>query len=171
MLFLRESGKNQFSSRRFRGFWNGDLTTTSLTNFHKSVHVLFKKRHVSDCQKENLICSNNAPEIHIFNSLRHQKLLLAANQLQDSTFLFDINSKGTVISKLVSQFKLLASLFELEDNDTIIVSTIRKDCKVFKLSQANRCRKWRYLFCFEARKNIPQVNYGKPHVETTDCTL
>ena len=72
----------------------------SLTDFHKRIHLLFKKRHVSDCQ--NLFYSNNAPEIHIFNTFRHQKLLLVANQLQDSTFLFDINSKGIVFSKLLS---------------------------------------------------------------------
>ena len=33
--------------------------------------------------KENRFCSNKAPEIHIFNSLRDQELLLVANQLQD----------------------------------------------------------------------------------------
>ena len=58
-------------------------------------------------------------------------LLLVSKQLQGSTFSFDINSEGIVISKLVSQLKLLSSLFELEDNDTIVMSTIRKDCKVF----------------------------------------
>ena len=31
----------------------------------------------------------------------HQKLLLVAKQLQDSTFLFEINSEGNAISKLV----------------------------------------------------------------------
>ena len=69
------------------------LGLTSLTDFYKN----------DMCQivKKNLFCSNNAPEIHIFNSLRHQKLLLVANQLQD-LFLFDINSKDIVISKLVS---------------------------------------------------------------------
>ena len=86
-------------------------------------------------------------------------------------FSFDINSEGIVFSKLVSQLKLLPILSELEDKDTIVMGTIRKDCKVFSLSQANRCQKWRYLFCFEARKNIPQVNYGKPHREKTDCTF
>ena len=40
-------------------------------------------------------------------------------------------SEGIVISKLVSQLKLLPSLSELEDNDTIVMITIRKDCKVF----------------------------------------
>ena len=84
---------------------------------------------MSDCQ--NLFYSNNAPEIHIFNTFRHQKLLLVANQLQDSTFLFDINSKGIVFTKLVSQLKLLPGLSEFQDNDTIVMSTIRKDCKAF----------------------------------------
>ena len=40
-------------------------------------------------------------------------------------------SEGIAISKLVSQLKLLPRLSELEDNDTIVVMTIRKDCKVF----------------------------------------
>ena len=77
--------------------------------------------------KENFLCPNNAPETYIFNSWRHQKLLLVANQLQDSTFLFEINSEDIGgISKLVSQLKLLPSLFELKDNDTIDMWTIIK---------------------------------------------
>ena len=75
--------------------------------------------------KEDLFCSNNAPEILIFNSLRHQKLLLVAKQLQDSTFY--INSEDIGISKLVPQVKLLPSLFKLKDNDTIVMSTIIKN--------------------------------------------
>ena len=69
------------------------LGLTSLTDFYKN----------DMCQivKKNLFCSNNAPEIHIFNSLRHQKLLLVANQLQDF-FIFDVNSEDTAISKLAS---------------------------------------------------------------------
>ena len=41
--------------------------------------------------------------------------------MQDSTFLFDINSKDIGISKLVLQLKLLPSLI-----DTIVMSTIIK---------------------------------------------
>ena len=77
---------------------------------------------MSNCQK-NLFCPNNAPEIHIFDSWQHQKLLLVANQLQDSTLLFEISSEDIGISKLVSQLKLLPVLFEL---DTIDMSTIIK---------------------------------------------
>ena len=44
--------------------------------------------------------------------------------MQDSTFLFQINSKDKGISKLL--LKLLPSLFELKDNDTIVMSTINK---------------------------------------------
>ena len=43
-----------------------------------------------------------------------------------STFLYEINSEGTGTSKLVSQLKLLPSLFKLEDDDTIVMSTIIK---------------------------------------------
>ena len=50
-------------------------------------------------------------------------LLLVANQLLDST---EINSKDIGINKLVSQLKLLQSLFELKDNDTVEMSTIIK---------------------------------------------
>ena len=46
--------------------------------------------------------------------------------MQDSTFLFEINSEDIGISKLVSQLKLLPSLFELKDNDTIDMWTIIK---------------------------------------------
>ena len=52
--------------------------------------------------------------------------LLVPNQLQDSTFLFEINSENISIIKLVSQSKLLPSLFEHKDNDTIVMSTIIK---------------------------------------------
>ena len=69
--------------------------------------------------------------VNFSSSLYILLLLLVSKQLQGSTFSFDINSEGIVISKLVSQLKLLSSLFELEDNDTIVMSTIRKDCKVF----------------------------------------
>ena len=73
---------------------------------------------------KNISCSNNAPEIDIFNLRRNQKLLLVANQFQDSTFLFEINSKDIGVSKLASQLSLLLSLFELQDNYTIVISSI-----------------------------------------------
>ena len=41
-------------------------------------------------------------------------------------FLFDINDEDIVISKLISQLKLLPSLIRLKDNDTIVMSTIIK---------------------------------------------
>ena len=95
---------------------------TPLTDFYKRVHLLLKKTTYVRLSKENLFCSNNAPEIYIFNSLRPQKLLTVANQLQD--FLFEINSEDISISKLQSQSKLLPSLF-----DTILI-------RVLLLSQA-----------------------------------
>ena len=76
--------------------------------------------------KENRINSNNAPDIHILNSWRHQKLLSVPKQLQDNTFLFEINNEDIGISKLVSQSKLLSSLFELKENDSIVMSSIIK---------------------------------------------
>ena len=66
--------------------------------------------------KRKSLCANDAPQIHIFNSWPHQKLLLVANQLQDSTFFKKTNSQDIGISKLVSQLKLLPTLFELKDN-------------------------------------------------------
>ena len=53
---------------------------------------------------ENLFCPNNESETYIFISWRHQKLLEVANQLQDSTFLFEINSENIGISKLKSHY-------------------------------------------------------------------
>ena len=73
--------------------------------------------------KENLLYSNNTPEIHIFNFKWHQKLLLLAKQLQDSTFLFESESEGSGISKLISQLKILTSLFEPKHNGIIVMST------------------------------------------------
>ena len=66
---------------------------TILTGFYKWVHILFKKQHVSDCQKKYFV-----REFQIFNSWRDQKLLLVANQLQDGTLLFEINSEDIGIS-------------------------------------------------------------------------
>ena len=57
--------------------------------------------------KENLFCSNNASENYNFISWRHQKLLLAANQLQDSTFLFEIDSEDIGISKIKITVKVI----------------------------------------------------------------
>ena len=70
-------------------------------------------------------------------------LLLVANQLLDST---EINSKDIRINKLVSQLKLLQSLFELKDNDTVEMSTIIK-----KLQNMSRNRS---LFIIEAGKIV-----------------
>ena len=55
---------------------------TFLIDFYKGVQLLFKNMY---------LCSKNAPEIHIFNSWRHQKLL-EAKKLQGSTILFEINN-------------------------------------------------------------------------------
>ena len=101
-----------------------------LMDFLKWVHLLFKKQQVSDCQKKISFLQIIHLKIHIFNSWRHQKLLLVANQLQDNNILFENNSEDIGISKLVSQLKLLPTLFELKDNDTINTSTIIKNCKI-----------------------------------------
>ena len=79
---------------------------------------------------ENLFCPNNAPETYIFNSWRHRKLLVT-NQLQDSTFLYEVDSEDIGISKLeVSQLKLLPSLFEIKDNGTVDRSTLLKKYQI-----------------------------------------
>ena len=85
---------------------------TSLTGFIKE--FTFRSKYVR-LSKENLFCSNNAPGIHIFKSWQHQKLLLVANQLKNSTSLSGSNNEDIGISKLVSQLKLLPSLYELKD--------------------------------------------------------
>ena len=92
--------------------------------------------------KENLFYSHNAPEVHIFNSRRHQKLLLVANQLQVNKN----NSKDIGISKLVSQLKLLPNVFEHKGNGTVVLSTIIK-----KLQDMSRNRS---LFLSEVGKIV-----------------
>ena len=82
-------------------------------DFYKRVQLFFKKRHVSDCQKKIS-----------FVQITHLKFTYLIPE--GSTFLFEINSEDIAISKLVSQLKLLPSLFELRDNDTIAKSTISK---------------------------------------------
>ena len=136
--------------------------------------VFCSKSNMSRLSKESFFCWNDTPEIHIFNSWRHQKLL-SANQLQDSTFLLEINSEDIGISKLVSQLTLLPSLFELKDNGIIVMISVIKKLqdmlqnrsfltrevgKIVRLrllSRATTCRKWRHLFSFEVRKSISQV--------------
>ena len=111
-LFLRESWKNQFFSFRFCGVWNCDLKTIiSLTNFYKRVHILFKKRHASDCQKKIS-----------FVEIIHLKF----------TFL---TPDDIGISKLVSQLKLLSSLFEFKD---MIWAPLLKNCKIKKKYLKNK---------------------------------
>ena len=148
---------------------------TSLTDFYKRVQLSFKKRHASDCQKK----------ISFVQITRMKFTFLTPYDIKNVDikivlFLFDINTEDIVISKLVSQLKLLPSLIELKDikklhetwrNRSFLISEVGKIIRFFLLSQATRCWKWRHLFCFETRKNIPQVNYGKPHWEITDCRL
>ena len=73
--------------------------------------------------KENPFFANNAPEISISNSWRHQELLLVVNHLicKIKIFLFEINSEDIDISKLQLT---LSTLVELKDSDTIDTSTI-----------------------------------------------
>ena len=61
-------------------------------------------------------------------------------------FFKNINSKDIGISKLVSQLKLLQSLFELKDRGTVVMSTITK-----KLQDMSRNRS---LFISEAGKIV-----------------
>ena len=56
----------------------------SLTVFYKQVYLLLKKATCVRSPKENLFCPNHASETYVFNSWRHQKVLLVTNQLQDS---------------------------------------------------------------------------------------
>ena len=64
---------------------------------------------------------------------------------------------------------IIKKLQEMWQNKSFIISEVGKIVRFFLLSQAIRCRMLRHLFCFEARKNIPQ--YGKRHGGTTDCAL
>ena len=65
-----------------------------------------------------------------------------------------INSKDIGISKLVSQLKLLPSLFELKDNDTVVMSTIIK-----KLQDVSRNRS---LFISEVGKIVRLLLFSQP---------
>ena len=44
---------------------------------------------------------------------------------------------------------------------TLINKWSRKECMVAFTLTSHKCLKWAHLFCYEARKNKPQVNYGK----------
>ena len=99
--------KNQFFRLDFADFEIVIWGLTYLKDFYKGVHILLKKTTCVRLPKENVFCPNNASETYIFNSWRHQKLFLVANQWQNSTFLFEINSEDIGTSKLISQLKLL----------------------------------------------------------------
>ena len=58
------------------------------------------------------------------------KVILTSQSVARKYFLFEIDSENIGISKLVSQLKLLPSLFELIDNNTIDMSTIIKKFSV-----------------------------------------
>ena len=126
--------------------------------------------------------SHNAPEIHIFNSRKHQKLLLVANQLQGKKN--KNSSKDIDISKLVSQLKLLPNVFEHKDNGTVVMSTIIKKLqdmsgnrslflsevgKVVRLLLLSQASNAESDGIFSALKRVK--TYSGQLWETTDCTL
>ena len=100
-------------------------------------------------------------------------------------FISSLYNEDIDISKLVAQLRLLPGLFEIKDNGSVGLSTIIKNLqdmsrnRRFLISEVekivrftftftcHKCRKLRDLFCFEAPKDIPQVNYGK---QPTTCT-
>ena len=104
--------------------------------------------------------------------------------MQDSTF-FEINSEDIGISKLVSQLKLLPSLFEPKDNDTIdisniikklqdmswnrrfLISEVEKIVRLLLLSKATNSESDDIFFALKSvETGWPQVNYG----EQLTCT-
>ena len=126
--------------------------------------------------------SHNAPEIHIFNSRKHQKLLLVANQLQGKKN--KNSSKDIGISKLVSQLKLLQNVFEHKDNGTVVMSTIIKKLqdmsrnrslflsevgKIVRLLLLSQASNTESDDIFSALKRVKTCS-GQLW-ETTDCTL
>ena len=78
---------------------------------------------MSDCQKK--ISFVQITHLKFTFLTLDDKLLLVPNQLQDSNFLFEINSVDIGIS-IVSHSKLLSNLFELKENISIVMSTIIK---------------------------------------------
>ena len=78
--------------------WFEDQLTSLLTNFINEFTFCIKRTCVR-LPIENLFCPNNASETYIFISWwHHQKLLLAANQLQDSTFFYLRLTARTLVS-------------------------------------------------------------------------
>ena len=63
---------------------------TSLTDFYKRIHLSFKKRHVLDCQRKISFVEITHLKFK-FLTPHNIKSYLVANQLQDSTFISDIN--------------------------------------------------------------------------------
>ena len=91
-LFLLNGEKINFSRPDFVDSEIVIWGLTSLTDFYKSFQLLFRKQYVSDYQKKILLVQIKHLKF-TFNSWQHQKLLIVPNQLQDSTFLFEINSE------------------------------------------------------------------------------
>ena len=91
----------------------------------------------------------------------------------DSTFYLKLTARTLASVNCHYSSSYFQVLFELNDNDTIVISTIikklqdmsrntsRKYCKVTFTFASQKYQKWRHFFHFEELKNIPQVNYGK----------
>ena len=99
---------------------------TSLTDLYKRVQLLFKKRHASDFQKKTSFVQISHLKFTFLTSDDIKSYYYYPTNCKIVLFLFEINSKDIGTSKLVSQSKLLPSLFELKDKDTIVMSTIIK---------------------------------------------
>ena len=128
---------------------------------------------MSDCQKKILFVQITHLKF-TFLTL-DDKLLLVPNQLQDSNFLFEINSVDIGIS-IVSQSKLLSNLFELKENDSIVyehhyqknmsrnrsllTSKVGKIVRLLLLSQATNARTDGIFFALNRVKTYLSSNVG-----------
>ena len=95
-----------------------------LTDFYKKVHLLFKKRRASDCQKKIPFVQITHLKFTFLTPYDIKSYYQQPNNCKIVLILFDINNEDIVISKLLSQLKLLPSLIELKDNDAIVIITI-----------------------------------------------
>ena len=128
---------------------------------------------MSDCQKKILFVQITHLKF-TFLTL-DDKLLLVPNQLQDSNFLFEINSVDIGIS-IVSQSKLLSNLFELKENDSIVyelhyqknmsrnrsllISKVGKIVRLLLLSQATNAKTDGIFFALNRVKTYLSSNIG-----------
>ena len=98
-------------SSKFFGFWNCHLKTNLFNGIYKWVRLLFKKRHMLDCQKKIYFVQI----MYLKFTLDDIRSYYYQPTNCNSIFLFEIDSEEISTCKLVSHLMLLPNLLRLRE--------------------------------------------------------